>query len=412
MQNLKSLLVYLNVAGRRELAGRLVLSGDQVAWQYSVELQNLGFKLSPFAHPLSSDTYLGPKVVGTTAMRGLPGFIADALPDYWGNRLLEHSLYQAGFTNINALDRLAWQGSRSIGALEFEPEIEEQASATSWGYRQLLLEARAVTRGSLGDVSQALARAGGGLGGAYPKYAAAISGDDQIIVGTEFIPEGYRPALLKVPVDSDVQNRIEHVYALMAKNAGINVPATQLIEAAGGAWFVIDRFDRYGENYLLKRHQSTLAGLLNREFDRELTSAEDALLACKELTLKQSNAIELLRRVVFNYLGHNCDDHAKNVSFHMNEAGEWVLAPWYDGAWCASDTGHAMTLGGSGIPGRKERFYALARKIGFKDIDAVINDVVTSLKGWRSHAEEQGVPGSNIELIQRHIDANLLLMGD
>lgn len=409
MKNIAALDVFLHLGGERIPAGRLALSGNRIAWQYNKAMLQRDLPVSPLTFPLTTETRLLPETPRYSSKRGLPGFIADALPDYWGNQLLESALQRAGLININALDRLAWQGNRAVGALEFEPSLEVVDENTAWSYKQLVEKTRSVLSGKPDELAQPLRLAGGSAGGAYPKYAVAINADQDIVVGPA-IPSGYRPVLLKVPCGGDTQNRIEHVYALMAKRAGIEVPPTQLIESEEGAWFAIDRFDRYGEQFMLKRHQVTLAGLLDRDFERESASAEEAILACKRLTNNQTDAIELFRRIVFNYLGHNCDDHAKNFSFHMNEKGEWRLAPWYDGAWCLNDGGHAMSLGGSRISGRRERFHALAKKIGFRQSDEIIGSVVNVLSGWRELAAVHNVPNEKIDQVSSNINSNISLL--
>lgn len=412
MKNIEALDCFLNIEGNRIPAGRLVLSRGKVAWKYDPEIIHAGLQLSPLAQPLNSETQLLEQSVTANSKHGLPGFIADALPDHWGNKILEAELQAQGLQVINPLDRLAWQGKRAIGALEFEPTHGLPNDETNaWTFRQLKDQAAGVMEGRIDQLHSAINKAGGTAGGAYPKVAALLNADNEVMLGIGQCPLGYRPVILKIPTQNSQYARVEHSYAEMAREAGINVPKTTLIEREGLAWFAIDRFDRLGDGFTLKRHQITLAGLLDREFDRQATTAEEALAACKQTTLQHADSVELFRRIVFNYLGHNCDDHAKNFSFQMDGKGEWRLSPWYDGGWCLNTGGHAMSIDSWQIAGPKERYLRLAKRAGIRNAEGVIGEVSAALALWPKIAKRNGISTEKVNQIQQSITANLLLLG-
>ena len=138
-------------------------------------------------------------------------------------------------------------------------------------------------------------------------------------------------------------------------------------------------------------------------------SAEMALATCRHLTQEQSDVVELYRRILFNYLAHNCDDHGKNFSFLMDGAGQWRLSPWYDGAYCKVNGGHAiMRLGRLRVPTGRNRYLELARHAGIRKTDAelMLEEIMATLNDWPNYAEQFGVSELNISEINQVIQAN------
>lgn len=407
MRKLTEIDVHLNLLGEVTPLCRLSLSPDgQLAWRYSTEILDSGLEVSPLTAPLNRDTHVI-DIRTRLGLQGLPGFIADALPDRWGMRVMEVALAEAGLLDPSVCDRLAWQSDRAIGALEFQPSLDYINEETSWSLRQLQSSARNVAAGNSEVLSQAYKHAAGSAGGAYPKFSLAIN-DDGALTSTDTLSEGYRPVIIKVPVESDLQNRVEISYARMAEHTGIAVPRCELLEDEERGWFVIDRFDRTATNYAYKLHQCTLAGLLDMDIAEQAISAEMALAACRHLTQEQSDVVELYRRILFNYLAHNCDDHGKNFSFLMDGAGHWRLSPWYDGAYCKVNGGHAMRLGRLRVPTSRNRYLELARHAGIRKTDAelILEEIMATLNDWPKYAEQFGVSELNIFEINQVLQAN------
>lgn len=408
MRRLNAIDAFINLEGRRVLLCRLTISPDgRLAWRYSPDIISTGLPISPLTAPLDGDTHVI-EMRSRPGLCGLPGFLADALPDRWGMAVMRQALQAAGLTDPTVCDMLAWQGSRAIGAIEFEPPMDLQGEETSWSLRALQRSAIAIIGGDVASLSAAYQHAAGSAGGAYPKFTVKMN-EQGAIVDTDAEAPGYRPVIVKVPGESDVHNRVEFCYAEMARQAGMSVPRFELIVEGAHAWLAIDRFDRIGSRYHFKRHQLTIAGLLDEDMAHHAISAEIALGACRELTQEYDDVLELYRRIVFAYLGHNCDDHGKNISFLMDGAGVWRLAPWYDGAFCQVAVGHAMSLMNFRISGPRARYLGLAKKCGIRKTDAeeALDQVMAALGHWGALASRAGVPEARREEIQAHLLANM-----
>lgn len=271
---------------------------------------------------------------------GLPGMLADALPDNWGNRMVDAYLQTRGISkdSVSVLDRLSYVGMRGLGALEFRPAMGSRKSlGTGIDLQDLVEEARLVLEGHV--TNQVLTRkalsqlieVGASAGGARAKAVVAWNEETKTLRSGQFnVPPGFAHWLLKFDgVGKDVDlggtehyGRIEFAYYLMARAAGIQMSPCRLLEESGRAHFMTLRFDRDGNQ---KHHVQTLCGLAHLDFRQAVThDYSQAFMAIDKLGLGVEARDEQFRRMAFNVMARNCGDHTKNIGFILKQTGPWV----------------------------------------------------------------------------------------
>ena len=330
----------------------------------------------------------------------LPSFIADSLPDAWGNQLFEQWRKNNNLTerNVTSLEKLAFIGKRGMGALEFVPEIERSTTTGKIDIKALaeLAEKIAIERENvriLPDESltlQSLIAVGTSAGGRQPKGIIAIDRETGAIRSGQIdVEPNLDYYILKFGDKTRSSAELEQTYYEMATAAGINMMESRLLEVDGVNHFLTKRFDR---NETGKLHTQTLAAM-----DPEADTYEKLFAVCRKLHLPEVDCQELYRRMVFNILANNTDDHHKNFTFVMNRQGTWRLSPAYDMTYIF-DTGgylpnkeHCLMIGGKLQDITREDATQFARENGIRRPDAIIRDVVASLKQFRTIAMKYGV---------------------
>jgi len=412
------------VIARVQLWGRTIgavslEAGQEVAeFQYDAEFAGSGIELSPLAMPLGERVYEFPALPRGT-FHGLPGLLADSLPDKFGNALIDAWLATQGRTpeSFNAVERLCYIGTRGMGALEFAPVLGPQArTATKIEIDALVRLAGEVLthRGDLqshfheAGKAQALRdilRVGTSAGGARAKAVIAWNrATNEVRSGQLAAGEGFDYWLLKFDgvagnKDKELEDpkgygAIEYAYHLMAKAAGITMSECRLLEENGRRHFMTKRFDRLAGG--AKRHMQSLGALAHFDFNQAGAYAyEQALLTIRQLKLPMAAVEEQFRRMVFNIVARNQDDHVKNIVFLMDQQGSWSLAPAFDvtyshnpsGSWTAT---HQMTLNGKRDGFALEDFEACAKAAVMKRGRAVkiIAEVQAAVKRWPEFAAE------------------------
>jgi len=382
----------------------LSLSSGRYVFAYDKLFLSYGLEISPYKLPLSSDTVAAEL---NSDLYDLHGVFADSLPDDWGKKVQDSEFQKIGRLEITALDRLAFVGKYGIGALRYEP-----AQDFKDGYEIVLLAdlrktAQLVLAGHVEKVTDALLHSGGAGGGARSKFLVDIDVQSpENIRYSQGLPEGnYFPAILKVPVRSiDVYQRIEYAYSQMASKAGIIVPDTFLLESGKrkSAYFAIKRFDITPDRKRLHTH--TFAGLLGVNIREGSPDYTRFLRVTEELTRDHRQVVEGFRRMVFNYLGANLDDHAKNISFAMNELGKWSLAPAYDLGYSTASNGlHSMAINGKRMNPTMDDFEQVAESFDIKDWKQIIEKIAKTLSEWPWYAEKAGVSDKFIKSIRERI---------
>jgi serine/threonine-protein kinase HipA len=402
---------------------------DGVAsFAYTPEFLASKIELAPITMPLNSSTYSFPALDPGT-FHGLPGILADSLPDKYGTALIDAWLTRAGRTGFNPVDRLCYIGKRSMGALEYEPAVDEgrDRHAAQIDLGQLLDLANAATAGkealraklSESDddhepISDILS-VGTSAGGARAKAVVAWNPETgELRSGQTTIADGFGHWLMKFDgitdnVDKETADpqgfgRIEFAYHLMAVEAGIEMTECRLYEENERAHFMTRRFDRTVDD---KLHAVTLCGLAHLDFNQAgAHSYEQAVSTAKTIRCGKADIAELYRRTVFNIVARNQDDHTKNIGFLMNRRGHWSLSPAYDvsyaynpdGAWTSQ---HQMT-----VKGKRDGFaigdlHAFGDYSGIKrsSQDDIIDQVIDAVSHWTTHAEAAHVEDRFISVI-------------
>ena len=416
----------------RKIGAVLLKDGDEVAsFEFEPEFAASGIEVAPLVMPLSTQVYTFPGLARDT-FRGLPGLLADSLPDRFGHALINAWLATQGRTpdTFNAIERLCYIGSRGMGALEYEPVMGPRArSAHKLQVDQLVaLASEILTRRralsiSFQDEDPARAmteilRVGTSAGGARAKALIAWNpATNEVRSGQVDVGEGFEYWLLKF--DGVAGNRdkeledpkgygaIEFACYLMARDCGIDMRECRLFEANDRRHFMTRRFDRTEAGK--KLHMQSLCALAH--FDFNLAGAysyEQALLVIRQLGLPMSSIEELFRRMVFNVVIRNQDDHVKNIAFLMNQAGSWSLSPAFDmtysynpsGAWTAS---HQMSINGKRDDFSLEDFQACARTASMKRgrAEAILDEVLAVARGWPDYAEAARIPESTMQRVHQ-----------
>jgi len=402
--------------GRTIGAVSLAEGREVAAFQYDPEFAASGIELSPVVMPLSERVYEFPALPRNT-FHGLPGLLADALPDKFGNALIDAWLATQGRTagSFSAVERLCYTGARGMGALEFSPALgPKPRKATKIEVDSLVrlagevLTHQADLQGHFHDAGketalQDILRVGTSAGGARAKAVIAWNREtNEVRSGQITGGDGFDYWLLKFDgvagnKDKELEDpkgygAIEFAYYLMAKTAGITMTECRLLEENGRRHFMTRRFDRVGGGG--KLHMQSLCALAHFDFNQSGAYAyEQALLTIRQLKLPMASVEEQFRRGVFNIVARNQDDHVKNIAFLMDKQGEWSLAPAFDvtysynpsGSWTAT---HQMTLNAKRDGFTMEDFEACAKAALMKRGRAatIVEEVQAAVKRWPEFA--------------------------
>ena len=381
---------------------KVILWGEEIgrlAWDerrrlayfmYNPEWIKRGLNISPLVAPIDGARGLAP-VWGEDARiyQKLPAFVADSLPDAWGNQLFDLWRQQNHLANtdITPLDKLSFIGKRGMGALEFQPEYARERKAEKIDMKSLAdLAERIYTEREQARIMpdesitmQSLLTVGTSAGGRQPKAIIAINRKTgEIRSGQISGLKNYDYCLLKFGNTQYSSAELEMAYYELATMAGIRMMPSELYTVDGNNHFITKRFDRDGER---KIYTQTLAAI-----SPDADSYEQLIAVCRKLHLPESDCQEVFRRMVFNILANNTDDHNKNFSFIMDEDGSWRLSPAYD--------------------------ITFARDNGIRRPDAIIRDVAASLKQFRSIATKYGVSDEWTGRVETTIIGHLKAWGE
>ena len=349
--------------------------------------------------------------------KGLPGLLADALPDNFGNSIIDAWLARQGRTaeSFSPVERLCYTGRRAMGALEFEPAVTgplNESVKVEVGELVVLARTMLANRASLQvnfdkDASDALLdiiRVGTSAGGGRPKAVIAVNdATKEVRSGQVEAPEGFDQWILKFDGVRDSQlgepagyGRIEFAYSKMATACGIEMMPCRLLEENDRAHFMTRRFDRLSNNR--KLHLQSLCAVGHFDFNSPGTcSYEQAFQVMRELRLPYRAAEQQFRRTVFNIVARNQDDHTKNIAFLMNPDGQWSLSPAFDVTYAYNPDGdwtnrHQMTLNGKREGFTREDLLTVADEMSIKKARDIIGEVEEAVARWPEFASAAGVP--------------------
>ncbi|MBW2701466.1 MAG: type II toxin-antitoxin system HipA family toxin [Deltaproteobacteria bacterium] len=382
-------------AGNERIVGTLAEADRVIYFEFDPSFLASGWGLSPFRLPFREGLYEHKDL----SFGPLPGLFDDSLPDGWGLLLMDQFFQSLGVSpaEVSPLDRLAYLGSRTMGALVYQPSKDLPVDTGRFNLQQLAKESQKILAGHASELLSLLFKTGGSPGGARPKVLIGYSEKkDQVISGEEDLPSDFQAWMVKfAATDDDVHaGLIEQAYALMAKASGIYMPPTRLFRTEEGeSFFGIKRFDRQGGRRI---HIHTFGNLIHANFRIPSADYNDLLKATALLTHNHEDVEEAFRRMVFNVMAHNRDDHVKNFSFLFDDQNEeWSLSPAYDLTLTDGPGGeHSMTLAGEGKhPGLKQIMQiSLAHGIKKNKAQAIIKEVGTAIKAWPDFADQAGLP--------------------
>jgi serine/threonine-protein kinase HipA len=399
--------------GDERVVGRLAETGPRPAggrvfFEYNLDFLRDPLWLSPFKLPPQPglvehrDYDFGP----------IFGLFDDSLPDGWGLLLMDRFFGQQGsaLAEVSVLDRLAYLGTRTMGALTYYPPGyppgyppaeagDEQARMLD--LHEMARASRQVIEGTAGEVLPQLLRAGGSPAGARPKVLVGLRGD-AVLSGEDDLPPGYTHWIVKLQArqDSPDAGPGELAYSFMAKDAGVAMPPTRLFETPQGErFFGVERFDRRGNH---RYHVQTFGNLIHANFRIPSCDYRQLLEVTRILTRNHQDVLECYRRMAFNVLTHNRDDHVKNFAFRLTDEGGWELAPAYDLVFAPGPGGeHTMTVAGEGRAPARGHLLQVAGPAGLstREAQAVLDDVAAAAARWRAHARAAGVGTKTAKMI-------------
>ena len=394
-------------------------------FEYDDNFIKQGLNVAPLMMPLGNERYAFPELSRKT-FQGLPGMLADTLPDKFGNRLIELWLEENG-RSVNAftpVERLCYMGKRGMGALEFQPyhgsqigksepiEVAEMVKLAN----QILYHKGELSANFLKDKHEAIKsiiRIGTSAGGNRPKAVIAWnSKTGEVRSGQVEVPEGFEPWLLKFDgVEDEIlgntggYGKVEYAYYKMAIDAGIKMNPCQLFEEGGRAHFMTKRFDRTESQE--KIHMQSLCAMAHFDFNESgLHSYEEAFNVMVRLNLGHDDLQELYRRMLFNIMARNQDDHTRNIAFLMDKEGVWRLSPAFDLIWAYNPDGPFTFAHQMSVSGKRDNFTLddlkkPAKTFGIKDALKIFEKVSASVSLWPKFAEEAGVDSQRMERIKK-----------
>ena len=434
---MEDLIVDVKLWGR--LVGSLVWDATtgMAVFEYDSAFRRNGIELAPLTMPLS----LGNRPFSfptnrTECFKGLPGLIADALPDKFGNQIITEWFTRQGLPvgEITPLERLCYVGQRAMGALEFEPSkssallnesteiyIDEltRLAEDIFTKREAFQERMFQEDKTILDIL----RVGTSAGGAKPKAIIAYNEQtNEVRSGQVKAPDGFGYWLLKfdgvtysehdsITVNPKGIGNVEYAYYKMAQACGIEMAECRLLTENSNHHFMTRRFDRTDSGN--KIHMQTVAGLAHLDRDQR-HSYEEVFGIIRKMNLPMEASLQLFRRMVFNVVARNNDDHTKNFSFLMDQQGRWKLAPAYDicysykpgGRWIGQ---HQLSLNGKQDGFTRLDLSTVGERMGIRRCGEIIDEVTHAVSMWRSIAQDCGVRESHINEIEKNLLLDLVV---
>ena len=388
-------------------------------FEYEPSFARKGWDLSPLMMPINENRAHSFRNLSKDTFMGLPGLLADALPDSYGKALLDRWLASLGREFANPVERLCYQSKRSMGALEFMPAkddyLDESSAIEISSLVQIAAEVlsdkadlktnlKEDTKEALINIIKVSTSAGGQRAKAVIAYNDTTG---EVRSGQLEAAEGFNHWLLKLDGvtnaalgDPQHYGKIEYAYYKMALKAGIEMTECRLLEENGRSHFMTKRFDRMGG--FEKIHMQTLCGIAHYDYKMlHAYSYEQAFQVMRRLRLPYGQAEQMFKRMVFNVIARNQDDHTKNISFLMDKTGTWKLSPAYDMSWAYNPKGewtshHQMSINNKWDNITRADLIAVAEAMHIKKADSIINETCDAVSMWTTIAKELDIPSNMI----------------
>ena len=421
----------------KEVGAAIWDNDKQVAiFEYSKEFIKEEIDLAPLMMPLET-AIMGKRIysfptLNPDTFKKLPGLLSDSLPDKFGNTLIDLWLSTNGRSpnDFTPIERLCYVGSKAMGALEFEPTIKSESNEIEdiqLGElveiaSEIMKKKESLDASFQKDKTKALEQiitVGTSAGGMRPKAVIAINKNNgRIVSGNLDLDKEYEHWLLKFDGIQDNElgdpqgyGKIEYVYYLLAKECGIEMSECKLLQESGRDHFMTKRFDRVNGK---KVHMQTLTGIAHFDFNNiGSTSYEQLFQVMRKLKLGNDQLVQMYRRMIFNVIGRNQDDHTKNTSFILPQNGEWSLSPAYDITYSFNPTPgrntnmHQMSINGKRKEINQQDLIKIADDNTIKKPEEIIEEVVSAISQWKTKAKEHGIPNEKIEKIESNLKLNI-----
>jgi serine/threonine-protein kinase HipA len=380
------------------------------------------YDLAPLMMP-RSQSQIWSFDLNEATFHGLPGLLADSLPDKYGNQMIDIWFAKEGIPlgQVSALDRLCYLGTRAMGALEFFPERFDKSSlkdeidiADLVNLSGKILQERLDISASIEDLPTIL-RMGSSAGGARAKAVIALNPQTSEMRSGQIPRKGFEYWIIKLDGITNQSvgdplgyTNIEYAYYLMAKDCGIDMRPSKLMQENGRSHFLTKRFDRdeRGE----KLHMQTVCALAHLDYNKPRTVSYEILFRImNQLALPMSDKEQLFKRMVFNVIGRNHDDHTKNFSFLMNKNAEWRLAPAYDLIFSYNPDHywlkeHNLLVNGKSTDINRDDLMTLARKFHIKKTEQFIDEIIQVFTKFKSYAKQAGVSKEQVKFIYSNLE--------
>ncbi len=404
-------------------------------FEYQPGFQGLGLDIAPLRMPVSTSrqTLYSFPALNRETYKGLPGLLADALPDKFGNAVIDAWLARQGRSSasFSPVERLCYTGNHGMGALEFTPAVDRSMDqSVAVEIDELVSLAQDITQqrdklsvnigqqpAENADAINDILRVGTSAGGARPKAIIAVNEQGQVRSGQVQAPAGYDYWIIKFDGVNDLglgapksYGRIEFTYYLMALDAGIQMSECRLLEENNRAHFMTRRFDRSSDN---KLHMQSLCGIAHFDFNMPgAYSYEQAFGVMRQLRLSKLEAEQQYRRMLFNVIGRNQDDHTKNIAFLMDRKGQWQLSPAYDLTYAHNPAGqwtnqHQMSINGKRDHFTREDLIAVGENISLPHNAAIIDEIKEVISQWPRYAEQAGITRAISQEIEQSLRLGL-----
>ena len=402
-------LVKANIHLWDEVVGAVMeYENGRIGFSYNSEyIRNGGLAISPKFLPIESRTFEFPDLQRQEAFMGLPGVLADSLPDTFGNLIIKKYFEERGELDksLSPVQRLLYVGNRAMGALEYAPHLQRRSpeEGQSLEIKSLVESARRLIEGETGEAIHEIMRVGGSAGGARPKalilwdreknkvrsgFAKHRAGEEHWMIKFDGVNSASERDNKAKPF-----NRIEYSYALLAKQLGIDMEEVSYLEDGELFHFMTRRFDR---KQTARHHMHSLAGMTHVDYNLPGAYSYEAWLRLiQELHLGYPAMEQAYRRMIFNVVGRNQDDHVKNISFLVKDKSSgWELAPAYDLTYSAGvgyTRQHQMTVAGHADEFIREELIAIGKKFAIHHPEMIINETVDAFSKWPALAKQWGV---------------------
>lgn len=401
---------FINIYSKRVGAVAWDSNRGLASFEYDPQFKLEELPIAPIKMPNKNRIYSFPEFRDSDTFKGMPGLLADALPDRYGKELINAWLARQGRpdNSLNPVELLCFIGKRGMGALEFEPVTGKESNSYDLELSDLIETTKALlekkeelhisTQHNMEDVMMDVLKMGTSAGGARPKAIIAYNEETgKIKSGQTLVEDGFEHWLIKFDEISDVQfgvskgyGRVEMAYYKMATDFGIDMMESRLIEENHRVHFMTKRFDRVGGNQ--KVHTQTLCALQHYDFANITSySYEQVFQTMRLLRLTYAEAEQMYKRMVFNVVARNCDDHTKNFAFLMDTQGKWKLAPAYDicfayrsdSVWVSQ---HNLSINGKRKNFERKDLISIAEQNSIRNPEKIIDQALDLVKNWKQYA--------------------------